>query len=159
MRTYAQKPATAPLHAIIIASLLVVPTAHAQDAAPAAPETKVESGTPAVVLDDHGVESLLGKDVKNAAGDKLGRIVDVLVSSDGQIAAAVVDFGGFLGVGTRKVAVAWGTLRFSSDGPVLDMTSDALRVTPEYRVGEPVVVVGASPVKTGSSPNVPTPEK
>ena len=112
-------------------------------AAPTAAEAGGGQGTPAVVLDDHGVESLLGKEVTGAAGEKLGRIVDVLVAKDGAIRAAVIDFGGFLGVGTRKVAVAWTTLRFSDAGPVLDMTADALRVTPEYRTGEPVVVVGS----------------
>jgi hypothetical protein len=115
-------------------------------------------GTPAVVLDDNGVESLLGKEVVNASGDKLGRVVDVLVSRDGELRAAVIDFGGFLGVGTRKVAVAWSTLRFSGQGPVLNMTSDELRVTPEYRAGEPVVVVGPSQTKTEPPPPNPPPE-
>ena len=115
-------------------------------------------GTPAVVLDDNGIESLLGKEVANVSGDKLGRVVDVLVSRDGELRAAVIDFGGFLGVGTRKVAVAWSTLRFSGQGPVLNMTSDELRVTPEYRAGEPVVVVGPSLTKTEPPPPNPPPE-
>jgi hypothetical protein len=132
----------------------------AAESAPAAQAAGASNGasqgTPAVVLDDNGVESLLGKEVANASGDKLGRVVDVLVSRDGELRAAVIDFGGFLGVGTRKVAVAWSALRFSGQGPVLSMTSDELRVTPEYRVGEPVVVVGPSPTKTEQpSPNPP----
>ena len=35
----------------------------------------------------------------------MGRIVDVIVSRDGQIHTAIIDFGGFLGIGTRKIAV------------------------------------------------------
>lgn len=123
----------------------------AQGAAKEAPA----EGTPAVVLDDHRVESLLGREVMGPAGEKIGRVVDVLVSREGELRAAVIDFGGFLGVGTRKVAVAWSTLRFTPDGPVLSMTADELRVTPEYRSGEPVVVVGA-PKETGG-PAPPTP--
>jgi len=121
--------------------------ALAEAPAPKHPDGVLQSvegeGTPAVVLDDNRVESLLGKEISGPGGEKLGRIVDVLVSRQGELRAAVVDFGGFLGVGTRKVAVAWSTLSFGDAGPVLKMTADELRVTPEYRAGEPVVVVGA----------------
>ncbi|MDO9382062.1 MAG: PRC-barrel domain-containing protein [Hyphomicrobiaceae bacterium] len=143
--------------ALLMGSLVAF-TAMAQSESTTTPGTSStpagtpSQGTPAVVLDDNGIESLLGKEVANASGDKLGRVVDVLVSRDGELRAAVIDFGGFLGVGTRKVAVAWSTLRFSGQGPVLNMTSDELRVTPEYRVGEPVVVVGPSQTKTVQPP-------
>lgn len=110
-------------------------------------------GTPAVVLDDNRVESLLGKEVSGARNETIGRIVDVLVSRQGELRAAVIDFGGFLGVGTRKVAVAWSTLSFGDKGPVLQMTADELRVTPEYRLGEPVVVVGAPKAPDEATPS------
>jgi len=32
------------------------------------------------------------------------------------VVAAVVEFGGFLGIGTRKIAVAWSDLRFETEG-------------------------------------------
>lgn len=118
-------------------------------------------GTPAVVLDDNRVESLLGKEVKSSTGEQLGRIVDVLVGREGDLKAAVIDFGGFLGVGTRKVAVAWTTLKFADRVPVLNMTADELRVTPEYRAGEPIVIVG-TPAKAAAPaepPPSPPPEK
>ncbi|HVZ03798.1 PRC-barrel domain-containing protein [Hyphomicrobium sp.] len=111
-------------------------------------------GTPAVVVDDNKVENLLGRDVKSAAGEKLGQITDVIVGRTGDVRAAVIDFGGFLGVGSRKVAVAWNALKFSKDAIVVDMTRDQLRVTPEYRPGEPIVVVGVQHDQT-SSPAAP----
>jgi len=56
----------------------------------------------------HGeATSILGKSVKGAAGEDMGRVVDILVDADGQPRAAVIDFGGFLGVGSRKIAVDW----------------------------------------------------
>jgi hypothetical protein len=109
-------------------------------------------GTPAVVVDDNQVENLLGRDVKSASGEKLGQITDVIVDKTGDVRAAVIDFGGFLGVGSRKVAVAWGALKFSPGSIVVDMTRDELRVTPEYRAGEPIVVVGAQHPPTSGSP-------
>jgi len=37
----------------------------------------------------------------------MGRIVDVIVDLAGVVRAAVIDFGGFLGVGSRKIVVDW----------------------------------------------------
>ena len=42
----------------------------------------------------------------------MGRIVDVIVDRAGAVRAAVIDFGGFLGVGSRKIVVDWNALRF-----------------------------------------------
>ena len=114
-------------------------------------------GTPAVIVDDDKVQSLLGKVVTSQVGDKLGQITDVLVGHGGDIRAAVVDFGGFLGVGTRKVAVAWTSLKFSPDTITLNMTRDGLRVTPEYREHEPIVIVG--PTTSSQSLAAPTKQK
>jgi hypothetical protein len=45
---------------------------------------------------------------------------------DGQIHAVIIDFGGLLGIGTRKVAVDWRTLSFAPAGKpgaiVLELT-------------------------------------
>lgn len=124
------------------------PAAATQAAAPEATDKKANEeatgDTPAVVVDDNKVENLLGKDVTSAKGEKLGQITDILVSHSGEVRAAVIDFGGFLGVGSRKIAVAWGTLQFSPNAITLRMTRDELRVTPEYHQGEPIVIVGAA---------------
>ena len=59
--------------------------------------------------DAHG---MLGRDVRSAADENMGRIVDVIVDRAGQVRAAVIDFGGFLGVGSRKIVVDWNALHF-----------------------------------------------
>jgi PRC-barrel domain len=63
---------------------------------PAAPLSNPSSGTPAVVLDDQEVSTILGKSVRSSADEDMGRIVDIIVSRDGQIHAAIIDFGGLL---------------------------------------------------------------
>src|SRR5476649_2568781 len=65
-----------------------------------------------VILESHELEGILGKEVRSATGEDMGRIVDVVVDRSGQVRAAVIDFGGFLGVGSRKIAVDWGALSF-----------------------------------------------
>jgi len=115
-------------------------------------------GTPATVIDDREVEGILGKNVRSSAGEDMGQIIDVIVTRDGQVRAAVIDFGGFLGVGSRKIAVDWHALSFPANGAIdhviLNLTRDQVRLAPEYRSGEPVVVLGAAPA-VQSKPDTP----
>jgi hypothetical protein len=99
------------------------------------------------ILNDHEVEGILGRDVVSNADENMGRIVDVLVDRSGQVRAAIIDFGGFLGVGSRKIAVDWNALHFpppaKSDAKItLDLTRDQVKAAPEYQEGKRVVVLG-----------------
>jgi hypothetical protein len=101
------------------------------------------------VLDHQEVQGILGREVRSGANEKMGRIVDVIVDRNGQVRAAIIDFGGFLGVGSRKIAVAWNALRFLPDAKNverigLELTRDQVQGAPEYKEDKPVVVLGAS---------------
>jgi hypothetical protein len=94
----------------------------------------------------HGV---LGRDVRSAANEDMGKIVDVIVDRTGTVRAAVIDFGGFLGVGSRKIVVDWNALRFGrvadkSDSVSLELTKDQVKAAPEYKEDTRIVVLGAS---------------
>jgi sporulation protein YlmC with PRC-barrel domain len=112
--------------------------------------SKIE--TPAVLIDDKHLESILGKEIHTTTDETLGNVTDILVDSDGSVRAAVIDLGGFLGVGVRKIAVAWSAIHFvqgkSAISAVLNMNKEQLRVAPEYHAGEPIVIVGAEPKAT-----------
>jgi PRC-barrel domain len=91
---------------------------------------------------------ILGEDVLNAKGEDMGRIVDVLFDEKGEPHAAVIDFGGFLGVGTRKIAISWSALRFDlgekKNVIALDLDREQLKAAPEYKYSEsdkPIPVV------------------
>ncbi len=105
--------------------------------------------TPEVtILNKHEVESILGRDVRSATDENMGRIVDVLVDRRGQVRAAIIDFGGFLGVGSRKIAVDWNALHFPAPGKpggriTLELNRDQVNAAPAYQEGKPVVVLGA----------------
>jgi hypothetical protein len=95
------------------------------------------------------VQGILGREVRSGANENMGRIVDVIVDRSGQVRAAIIDFGGFLGVGSRKIAVAWNALRFPPDAKNverigLELTRDQVQGAPEYKADKPVVVLGAS---------------
>ena len=79
---------------------------------------------------------VLGRSVVDSAGDDVGPLVDVLVDRDAKPVAGVIDVGGFFGIGTRRVAVAWRLLRFVPDSGetrvLLDLTFDSAAAAPEY---------------------------
>jgi hypothetical protein len=92
---------------------------------------------------------VLGIEVRTSAEQNVGRIVDLLASRGGQVEAAVIEFGGFLGMGSRKIAIEWSALRLENQGKqtvaILDMTRDQLRAAPEYKPDRPIVVHKALP--------------
>lgn len=124
--------------------------AQAAPAAPKEPAPK-ESAPPASVTviapkEAHGV---LGRDVRSPADEDMGHVVDVLVDRTGTVRAAVIDFGGFLGVGSRKIVVDWNALHFGhvndkGDSITLELTKAQVAAAPEYKEGTPIVVLGAA---------------
>jgi hypothetical protein len=128
------------------------PSASTPGSAPPAPPSPGAPGpgTPSVtVLDTLEVQAILGRDVRSTADENMGRIVDVLVDGTGRARAAIIDFGGFLGVGSRKIAVEWKALHFVPAADkrysiVLELTRDQVKPAPEYKEGKPVIVLGAS---------------
>ncbi len=132
-----------------------IPTAKVEPGAPppapTVPATPKDATPPPSVTiigpsDAHGV---LGRDVRSAADEAMGRIVDVIVDRDGKVRAAVIDFGGFLGVGSRKIVVDWGALHFGKiankkDSITLELTKAQVAAAPEYKEDAPLVVLGAS---------------
>jgi len=120
--------------------------------------------TPAVVAEGSSAETLLGKPVKSAKGEDLGRVVNVIVDRNGMVRVAIIDFGGFLGVGTRKIAVDWQVLHFPDGGSldklIADLPRDQLRKAPVYKEGEPIVIMGrmtAAPTSPPAAPRVESP--
>lgn len=99
---------------------------------------------------------ILGSEVVGPSGEDLGLITNVIVDRDGRPRAAVIDFGGFLGVGSRKIAVDWNLLQFEPGHDrkaVLALGRRAIQAAPEYRadatsaqmVGPPLVGPSSGP--------------
>jgi hypothetical protein len=115
---------------------------------PTAPKEPVPPPSVTIIgaREAHGV---LGRDVRSPTDEDMGRIVDVIVDRAGVVRAAVIDFGGFLGVGSRKIVVDWNALHFGriadkSDSITLELTKDQVTAAPEYKEDMPIVVLGAS---------------
>lgn len=93
--------------------------------------------------------AILGKKVRGPDGKEVvGAIVDILIDDQGQSRAAIVDCGGFLGVGSRKIAVDWRLLSFrptETNAPiVLNLDPKQIQAAPEYKdPTQPAAVVEA----------------
>ncbi|MBV8698920.1 PRC-barrel domain-containing protein [Bradyrhizobium sp.] len=121
------------------------PSKAAKEAAPKE-ETPPASVTIIAPREAHGV---LGRDVRSPTNEDMGRMVDVIVDRTGTVRAAVIDFGGFLGVGSRKIVVDWNALHFGrvadkSDNITLELTKAQVAAAPEYKEDKPIVVLGAA---------------
>jgi len=77
---------------------------------------------------------VVGSSVVNDANETIGKIDDLLVSSDGKQPYAVLSIGGFLGVGTHLVVVPYETLKFADKRMILPGgTKEGLRMLPEFK--------------------------
>lgn len=127
------------------------PTPPAATPTPPAPlpVTPPVAAPSVTVIDAQEARGILGNEVRSAADENMGRIVDVIVDSSGRTRAAIIDFGGFLGVGSRKIAVDWKALHFVPAASkryriVLELTRDQVKLAPEVKEGKPIVVLGPS---------------
>ncbi|MBC8056033.1 MAG: PRC-barrel domain-containing protein [Rhizobiales bacterium] len=76
-----------------------------------------------------------GTTVYNTAGEKLGSIDDLMIDKrSGQVRYAVLEFGGFLGMGTDRYPLPWNMLKYdtSKDGYVVPLDKAKLDGAPRY---------------------------
>lgn len=77
---------------------------------------------------------VIGSSVVNDANETIGKIDDLLISSDSKQPYAVLSVGGFLGMGTRLVVVPYETLKFTDNKVVLPGgTKEGLKMLPEFK--------------------------
>jgi sporulation protein YlmC with PRC-barrel domain len=82
---------------------------------------------------------LVGATVKNAKGESIGEIHEIVLAGDGSAQGLVIDVGGFLGINERPVLVKWSDVTIQSDtnGAVVvatNMEKPQLEQLPEYKL-------------------------
>lgn len=76
-----------------------------------------------------------GTSVYNPAGEKLGSIDDLMIDRhSGQVKYAVLEFGGFLGMGTDRYPIPWSMLKYNADkgGYMVPLDKSRLENAPKY---------------------------
>jgi hypothetical protein len=124
---------------LLAALLLGAPGLAAQ---PAPPDAKPRIATFA----KGQVFGIFGNRVQDADGKDAGRIWDVLVDDEGHPRAAVIDYGGTLGMGRRKIAVEWQMLKFAPADPAhpiqVMLTLKDLGMLPEFKYDADAMTAG-----------------
>ncbi len=86
-----------------------------------------------------GSERVQGTAVYSPAGDKLGSIDGLMINKlSGHVRYAVLEFGGFLGIGTDRYPLPWAMLKYDTklEGYVVPLTQDTLEKAPRYAKGD-----------------------
>jgi hypothetical protein len=80
-----------------------------------------------------------GTAVYNRQGEKLGEVYNFMVGKrSGEVAYAIMSFGGFLGIGQKYHPLPWNALTYdtSKKGYVVDADKERLMRAPNYAAGE-----------------------
>ena len=85
---------------------------------------------------DMASSALIGTKVRNANKEMIGKIDDIYLDKDAKVTDVVISVGGFLGVGSKDVAVKWSDITMSQeDNSVVlttSLTKEALMALPDY---------------------------
>lgn len=82
-----------------------------------------------------GAETLIGNDVYNLQSEELGDIKEIMLDMrTGHVSYAVLEFGGFLGMGSKLFAVPWSALKLDTVNKrfTLDASKDRLKNAPGF---------------------------
>lgn len=96
-------------------------------------------GYSSVAVGDVTAELLIGQEVTNMEDEDLGTIGDIVLTADGEIEAVILDVGGFLGLGTKPVEIAYSDLMILEEiegddlRVMMDANADVLAELPEYQ--------------------------
>ncbi|SEO81406.1 PRC-barrel domain-containing protein [Salinihabitans flavidus] len=80
-------------------------------------------------------EWVIGARITSPDGETIGNIEDIILDQEeGNVTAAVVSVGGFLGIGAKAVAIDWSELQIDWDANevVVDLTRAEAEEAPEY---------------------------
>lgn len=191
----ASAPAPAPAPADVAPPAAIPPPAAvvpASPAPPAGPPTQLEGDRADAIMRDviqHPPQkqvaqqdasrlrtarlrlgSLLDRSVHGSENSEVGRVIDVMVGEDGKPAALELDVGGFMGVGNRKIAVAWSLFDIArpvgTDPLRVALTEEQVKSAPAAEESGTVTVVTgivdlprptpAPPPAPASAPQAPT---
>jgi hypothetical protein len=85
-----------------------------------------------------GAKEIIGVHVRNPQGQVLGRITDLIVDSEGNLALAVLSHGGFLRINEKQTAVPFSAFRYdeTAQSVILDTSKEALAGAPTFKMSD-----------------------
>jgi len=88
---------------------------------------------PASLASGYRTSRVVGSPIVNEANESIGKIDDLIVTTDEKVPYAVLSVGGFLGVGTKYVVVPASALEVNGKNMLLrGATKESLKALPPY---------------------------
>jgi PRC-barrel domain protein len=115
-------------------AMAMVANVNAQTAAPANPA----EGFVTQQTSDRLASRLIGLNIENPANENIGEIYDIVLTDGGAVKAYIVSVGGFLGLGTRYVAIDPKAVTLNRQDEknwkaTMKVNKDQLKAAPEYK--------------------------
>ncbi len=122
--------------ALTCIALLSASSVLAENTAPLAGQTVlgVEVNVAAINASGHSANKLIGADVHNDADQVIGSVHDLIVGVEGEVSLAILEVGGFLGIGSKWVAVPAHLFEADANSKVIlaDASEAALKAMPPF---------------------------
>jgi sporulation protein YlmC with PRC-barrel domain len=121
--------AAAALGALVV---LGAPLANAQTSSSQPATSSSQTGSSAgqagqtIRPDQVRASKMIGSTVYDTQNQKIGDVRDIVLDKSGQVADVVIGVGGFLGVGSKDVAVKYSDIKDDNDRLTLSKTKDEL---------------------------------
>jgi hypothetical protein len=98
-------------------------------------QTASNAAGPADTLGAMNSDNLIGANVRNSSNEVIGKIDSLLLSGDSRVVGAVVEVGGFLGIGAHQVVVPMEQISMIDAGDVSlpAATKESLKAAPAYQ--------------------------
>ena len=97
-------------------------------------EVQIVKVDPSMIKKGFRASKLIGSQVTNEKNEKIGSIDEIIIDAANKATFAVLDVGGFLGLGAHKIAVPYEALRIDPAGKRIDLpggTKEGLKALPE----------------------------
>lgn len=141
------------------AEVEVIPVDEAETAQGEPAETEATAPEAEAVVREQApnelrVDWITGTQVTSPDGEGIGNINDLILDGEtGEMSAAVLSVGGFLGIGAKQIAVDWSELQIDYDANEisLDMTREQADAAPEYVFREQEQPPAPAPEGTGTT--------
>jgi hypothetical protein len=117
--------------AIVAIVLFAATAAFAQGTSQTVELTKIDV---VQVANGYRASKVIGENVVNDANETVGKVDDIIIAPDGKAAFVVLSVGGFLGVGSKYVALPYSSMKVMNGKlTMLGATKDALKALPEFK--------------------------
>lgn len=91
-----------------------------------------------VVATGYRASKLIRANVFNEKDEKIGNVKELIIANDGRVSLAIIPVGGFLGIGTKNVAIPTELFNVATNGKVTlpGGTKEKLKELPRFEFAE-----------------------